>query len=174
MEDFLKQIEAEADHRSTARGRRDCGGRVCSRVKEDFVALAVEQKAISINRHSLTAKRNEIVSAKQTLSLFLGTARMLAAASRKAIATWRHFPEPCCLSRVEHRTGVPGRQNSQGVLNNSKNSTIVECSTPLAITPIISELKSDDRTRLVDSPEALLDLLTFTLSSMVLIRTDVL
>ena len=35
-------------------------------------------------------------------------------------------------------------------------------------------VKSGNRTRLVGSPEALLDLLTFTFSSMVLIRTRVL
>src|SRR6266436_2532163 len=34
---------------------------------------------------------------------------------------------------------APGRQSSQGVLNNSKNSTTVEGSTPLATTPIISK-----------------------------------
>ena len=45
---------------------------------------------------------------------------------------------------------------------------------PIGNNPDHFRLRSDDRTRLVDSPEALLALLTFTLSAMVLIRTDML
>ena len=45
---------------------------------------------------------------------------------------------------------------------------------PIGNNPDHFRVKSGDSTRLVDSPEALLDLLTFTLSSMVLIRTGVL
>ena len=45
---------------------------------------------------------------------------------------------------------------------------------PIGNNPDHFRVKRGDRTRLVGSPEALLDLLTFTLSSMVLIRTGVL
>jgi hypothetical protein len=45
---------------------------------------------------------------------------------------------------------------------------------PVGNNPDHLRVKSGDRTRLVDSPEALLDLLIFALSSMVLIRTGVL
>ena len=63
--DFFKQIKAEADHSLSAGGCRDCGRRVCSIVKEDFVAMVVKKEAVSINRHALTTKRNDIESANR-------------------------------------------------------------------------------------------------------------
>ena len=60
--DFFEQIKAEANHHLIARSYRDSRSRLCSFVNKNFVARAVKQKAASINRHSLAAKRNEIVS----------------------------------------------------------------------------------------------------------------
>ena len=62
VSDFFEQIKADANHHLIARSYRDNRSRLCSFVNKNFVARAVEQKTASINRHSLAAKRNEIVS----------------------------------------------------------------------------------------------------------------
>ncbi len=63
---------------------------------------------------------------------------------------------------------LPGRLKQLKELDNSGVFN------PIGNNPDHFRVKSDNRTRLVDSPEALLDLFTFSLSSMVLIRTGVL
>jgi len=60
--DFCEEIEAHTNRHLSVRSYRDSSRRVCSFVNEDFVAWAVEEKAASINRHSLVSKRNEMVS----------------------------------------------------------------------------------------------------------------
>ena len=60
--DFFEQIEPEANHYLSVRSYRDSSSRVCSFVNENCVAWAVEEKAVSVNRHSFAAKRNEMVS----------------------------------------------------------------------------------------------------------------
>ena len=54
--DFFKEIEAQANDRLSARSHRNGGSGLCSFVTEDLIALVVEEKAVSINRHSFTAK----------------------------------------------------------------------------------------------------------------------
>ena len=61
VSDFFEQIKADPNHHLIARSHRDSRSRFCSFVNKNFAARAVEQKAASINRHSLAAKRNEIV-----------------------------------------------------------------------------------------------------------------
>src|SRR5205823_12460488 len=56
--DFFKEIEAQADDRLSARSHRNASSRLCSFVREDFVACAIEEKAASINRQSLAAEAN--------------------------------------------------------------------------------------------------------------------
>ena len=114
-------------------------------VNNNFVARAVKQKAASIDRHSLAAKRKEIVSGSRACPNASALLECLLAAHHKAKATWRCSPEPCCLSRVGRRNALPGRQNSQGVLNSSKNSTTAGCSASLAMTPIISDKRRQNR-----------------------------
>ena len=62
VSDFLEQIKAKANHHLIVRSYRDSRSRLCSFVNNNFVARAVKQKAAPIDRHSLAAKRKEIVS----------------------------------------------------------------------------------------------------------------
>src|SRR6266550_6996255 len=62
VSNFFKHIKADANHHLIARSYRDSRSRLCSFVNKNFVARAVKQKQASINRHSLTTKRNEVVS----------------------------------------------------------------------------------------------------------------
>jgi hypothetical protein len=65
VSDFLEQIKAKANHHLILRSYRDNRSRLCSFVNNNFVPRAVKQKAAPIDRHSIAAKRKEIVSGRR-------------------------------------------------------------------------------------------------------------